>query len=74
MNFSISFFDSKKSAPNFTGRLPKGVFYDMPTLFSELLKHDFPIHPFPIREYWLDIGRMDEYRRANDEYEGVFGL
>lgn len=29
MNFSISFFDSKKSAPNFTGRLPKGVFYDI---------------------------------------------
>ena len=54
--------------------IPKGVFYDMPTLFSELLKHDFPIHPFPIREYWLDIGKMDEYRRANDEYEGVFGL
>lgn len=54
--------------------IPKGVFYDMPTLFSKLLKHDFPIHPFPIREYWLDIGRMDEYRRANDEYEGVFGL
>ncbi|MDD0855219.1 nucleotidyltransferase family protein [Campylobacter magnus] len=54
--------------------IPNGVFYDMPTLFSELLKHDFPIHPFPIREYWLDIGRMDEYRRANDEYEGVFGL
>ena len=54
--------------------IPKGVFYDMPTLFSELLKHDFPIHPFPIREYWRDIGRMDEYRRANDEYEGVFGL
>ena len=54
--------------------IPKSVFYDMPTLFSELLKHDFPIHPFPIREYWLDIGRMDEYRRANDEYEGVFGL
>ena len=54
--------------------IPKGVFYDMPTLFSELLKHDFPIHPFPIREDWLDIGRMDEDRRANDEYEGVFGL
>lgn len=54
--------------------IPKGVFYDMPTLFSDLLKHDFPIHPFPIREYWLDIGKMDEYRRANDEYEGVFGL
>lgn len=54
--------------------IPKGVFYDMPTLFSELLKQDFAVHPFFIREYWLDIGRIDEYRRANDEYEGVFGL
>lgn len=54
--------------------IPKGVFYDMPTLFSELLKQGFAVYPFFIREYWLDIGRMDEYRRANDEYEGVFGL
>ena len=54
--------------------IPKGVFYDMPTLFGELLKQDFAVYPFFIREYWLDIGKMDEYRRANDEYEGVFGL
>ena len=54
--------------------IPKGVFYDMPTLFGELLKQGFAVYPFFIREYWLDIGRMDEYRRANDEYEGVFGL
>ena len=54
--------------------IPKGVFYDMPTLFSELLKQDFAVYPFFIREYWLDIGKMDEYRRANDEYEGVLGL
>ena len=54
--------------------IPKGVFYDMPTLFSELLKQGFAVYPFFIREYWLDIGKMDEYRRANDEYEGVFGL
>ena len=54
--------------------IPKGVFYDMPTLLDELLKQGFAVYPFFIREYWLDIGRMDEYRRANDEYEGVFGL
>ena len=54
--------------------IPKGVFYDMPTLLGELLKQDFAVYPFFIREYWLDIGKMDEYRRANDEYEGVFGL
>lgn len=54
--------------------IPKGVFYDMPTLLGELLKQGFAVYPFFIREYWLDIGKMDEYRRANDEYEGVFGL
>ena len=54
--------------------IPKGVFYDMPTLLGELLKQNFAVYPFFIREYWLDIGKMDEYRRANDEYEGVFGL
>lgn len=54
--------------------IPKDKFYDMPTLLNDLLKHDFPVHPFPVREYWLDIGRLDEYRRANDEYEEVFGL
>ena len=54
--------------------IPKGVFYDMPTLFGELLKQGFAVYPFFIREYWIDIGKMDEYRRANDEYEGVFGL
>ena len=54
--------------------IPKGVFYDMPMLFGELLKQGFAVYPFFIREYWLDIGKMDEYRRANDEYEGVFGL
>ena len=54
--------------------IPKSVFYDMPTLLGELLKQNFAVYPFFIREYWLDIGKMDEYRRANDEYEGVFGL
>jgi NDP-sugar pyrophosphorylase family protein len=27
---------------------------------------------FPLREYWLDIGRMEEYEKANSEYHEVF--
>ncbi len=27
---------------------------------------------FPIREYWLDIGQMSDFHRANAEYHGVF--
>lgn len=52
--------------------IPKNKFYDMPTLFETLIKNDKKTVSFPIHEYWLDIGRMEEYERANREYHGVF--
>jgi len=52
--------------------LPKNQFYDMPSLFEILIKEKQTTISFPIREYWLDIGRMEEYERANNEYHEVF--
>jgi len=52
--------------------IPKDDFYDMPTLFDELIIKEKGILPFPIDEYWLDIGRIEEYERANKEYLEVF--
>ncbi|SFV50847.1 D-glycero-D-manno-heptose 1-phosphate guanosyltransferase [hydrothermal vent metagenome] len=52
--------------------IPKDDFYDMPTLFDELISKGNGILPFPIDEYWLDIGRIEEYERANKEYLEVF--
>jgi len=52
--------------------IPQNEFYDMPTLFEALIQGSKKTISFPIREYWLDIGRMEEYERANNEYHGVF--
>ena len=52
--------------------IPANEFYDMPTLFEEMIKGEEKTISFPIREYWLDIGRMDEYEKANREYHEVF--
>ena len=52
--------------------IPYDEFYDMPTLFEEMIKQEEKTVSFPIREYWLDIGRMDEYDKANREYGEVF--
>jgi len=30
------------------------------------------VSAFPIHEYWLDIGQMDEYEKANREVATVF--
>ena len=52
--------------------IPNNTFYDMPTLFEELIEKDYNVLSFPIHEYWLDIGRVVDYERANNEYANVF--
>lgn len=46
---------------------------DMPELFHTLLQAKRTTAAFPIREYWIDIGRVDDYEKANGDYAGVFG-
>ena len=52
--------------------IPKNDFYDMPTLFSKLIELGEATTSFPLREYWLDIGRIEEYEKANNEFRHVF--
>lgn len=59
-------------SPEILKLIPPNEFYDMPTLFEALIKEGKKTISFPIREYWLDIGRMEEYERANSEYHRVF--
>ena len=58
--------------PSTIEMIPKDMFYDMPTLFEVMIKEHDKTVSFPIREYWLDIGRIDEYEKANREYNEVF--
>lgn len=53
-------------------KIPKNQPYDMPQLFEKLLEHGEKAVSFPIHEYWLDIGRPDQYHQANEEYKKVF--
>lgn len=52
--------------------IPDDEFYDMPTLFEKVIVEKLKSISFPIREYWLDIGRVEEYEKANNEYHEVF--
>jgi dTDP-glucose pyrophosphorylase len=48
--------------------VPRGQAYDMPALFEEIARRKLAATVFPIREYWLDIGRIDDFNKANDDY------
>ncbi|MCK1995982.1 nucleotidyltransferase family protein [Psychrobacillus psychrodurans] len=54
--------------PEALERVPKGEFYDMPELYKRLMIEQEKVSAFPLREYWLDIGRLDDYEKANGDY------
>jgi dTDP-glucose pyrophosphorylase len=54
--------------------IPDNEFYDMPTLFEELIAAKEKIVSFSLQEYWLDIGRIADYERANFEYSKNFNV
>ena len=58
--------------PECINLIPKDEFYDMPSLFEKMILTDKKTISFPLKEYWLDIGRISDYERANLEYKGIF--
>lgn len=52
--------------------IPKDTSLDMPELFKKLIKLRKGVAVFPIREYWMDIGQIGDYEKANLEYGEQF--
>jgi dTDP-glucose pyrophosphorylase len=45
---------------------------DMPTLLQQHMEQGRPVNMFPVHEYWLDIGRMEDFQRAQYDVAGLF--
>ncbi|MFJ5790450.1 nucleotidyltransferase family protein [Lysinibacillus sp. NPDC093197] len=54
--------------PEVFNYIPQDEYYDMPTLFEQLIDKKEKATVFPIHEYWLDIGKMDDFNKANGNY------
>ena len=53
--------------PELLGQCRPDEAIDMPDLLREVVNDGRKVSMFPIHEYWLDIGRMEEYERAQVE-------
>jgi len=60
--------------PDVIDLVPKDAFYDMPQLFLDLIAAGKKVCSFPVKEYWLDIGRPGEFEQAQDEYSDNFDV
>lgn len=55
-------------SPEALDYLPAETFFDMPALFERLIAAGKTTAAYPLREYWLDIGRLEEFERAQREW------
>jgi len=55
--------------PEVIDLIPKDQPLDMTELFDMLIARGMNVTAFPIHEYWLDIGRIDDLKRANLDFD-----
>ncbi len=53
--------------PEVINRVPKDEFFDMPTLFKQMVQDGSRIKVFRMDEYWIDVGRPDDYARSQKD-------
>jgi dTDP-glucose pyrophosphorylase len=58
-------------SPDVLSVVPSGQKLDMPTLLEQRIDLNDVINIFPIYEYWLDIGRMEDFQRAQYDIGGL---
>jgi NDP-sugar pyrophosphorylase family protein len=59
-------------SPAAVALVPDGTPFDVPDLIRALTSGGRRVVAFPIREYWLDVGRLDDFHRADrDVAEGL---
>lgn len=55
--------------PELLDLIPSQQLYDMPALIDVVLASGRTVAAFPIRDYWFDIGRIEDLREARRESE-----
>jgi dTDP-glucose pyrophosphorylase len=60
-------------SPSLRSYIPVNKPYDMPDLIANVIADGCSVASFPVGEYWIDIGKLEDYRRAlADVDRGVF--
>src|SRR5690606_2114402 len=47
--------------------IPKGEFYNATDLMKKLISNGQKVNSFPLTNYWLDIGKHEDYAKAQED-------
>jgi dTDP-glucose pyrophosphorylase len=58
--------------PDALALIPPGTSFDMPSLFDKLIEGGQETAAFHLHDYWLDIGRPDDFEQAQGDFAAEF--
>ncbi|MCX6158502.1 MAG: sugar phosphate nucleotidyltransferase [Ignavibacteriae bacterium] len=58
--------------PEIFNYIPKDTYFGMDLLIKKLLEEKVKVIKYELSEYWLDIGRLNDYEKAQDIYNEHF--
>lgn len=58
--------------PEIIDLIPEDRYFDMTELINIAIREKISIGCFPIREYWLDVGGLSDFEKAQKEYKRYF--
>ena len=59
-------------SPRALDLVPTDTFFDLPTLLESMIAKGMRVRSHSAQAYWMDIGRMPDFERANAEFQAVF--
>ena len=60
--------------PGIFSLIPDNTYFGMDTLIKNMLSAKLPISKYELIEYWLDIGRIDDFETAQEDFNKNFFL
>jgi dTDP-glucose pyrophosphorylase len=52
-------------------KVPKGEFFNSTDLMEKLIEENLNLISYPIRQYWLDIGKPKDYQKAQEDIKHI---
>lgn len=53
------------------GMIPEGVAFNATDLMEKLIENGRKVHSYPLLGYWLDIGKPEDYKKAQDDMKHI---
>ncbi|SMC23217.1 CBS domain-containing protein [Clostridium acidisoli DSM 12555] len=58
--------------PEIVNNIPEDMYFDITQLIDMLINNKEKVGSFPITDYWMDIGKISDYYKANEDIKNIF--